>query len=133
MYQNVCLQVFVEEVTRRRHASGASSFLQDLRVMLSPSLGRIQRAIHCLSQFPTHAWLFRFGVLTRQSDVDVTHRISMEVSSTHICDGDQHGVFNLENVFLTRNTEQDSQSFQTRCCREDRFDPLVAYFCTHQS
>ena len=47
-----------------------------------------------LSQFLTHAWLLCFGVLVRQSNVDVTNLISKEVSSTHVCDGNQKRVFN---------------------------------------
>ena len=97
---------------------------KNLIVMLSPPLGCTKGSVHCFSQLPTHAWLLRFGVFVRQSNVDVTHRVSTEVGSTHVCVGDQERVFNLENVFLTRNTEQDSQSFQRRGCREDRPTPL---------
>ena len=110
-----------------------SSSLQDLSVMLFPPLCCNQGSVHCLSHFPTHAWLLCFGVLVRQSNVDVAHRISIEVSSTHVSDGNQKRVFNSKNGFLTRNTEQDWQSFQRRCCREDRFDLFVAHFRTNQN
>ena len=88
-----------------------------------PTVGLHPEIVHCLSQFPTHAWLHCFGVLVWQSNVDITHRISMEVSTTHVCDGNQ------EKVFLTRNTE----CFQRRCCREDRINTFVAHFRTHQT
>ena len=71
--------------------------------------------------------------LVQQSNINVTHYGSIEVSSTHVCDGNQERVENSKNVFLTRNTKQDSQSFQRRCRREDRFDPFVAHFRTHQT
>ena len=92
MHQNVCLQAFMEEVVRRCHALGKSSILPNLSVMLSPSLGCVQRSVHRLSQFPTHAWLLCLGVLVWKSDVDVADRISVQVGSTHICDGDQERV-----------------------------------------
>ena len=93
------------KMARRCHASGKSSSLQNLSVLLSPPLGCIQGSVHCLLQFPTLAWLLCLGVFVRQSNVDVTHRVSVEVSSTHVCDGDQERVLNSENVFLARNTE----------------------------
>ena len=82
VYQNVSLQVLVEEMTRRCHASGKSSILQNLSVMLSPSLGCVQRSAHRLWQFPSHTWLLCLGVFVWQSDVDVADRISVEVGST---------------------------------------------------
>ena len=102
--QNVRLQVIVEEVARRRHASGKSSTLQNLSLMLSPSLGCVQRSVHPLSQFPTHTWLLCLGVLVWQSDADVADRIGAEVGSTHIFDGDQEKVLHSKCVFLARNT-----------------------------
>ena len=57
MHQNVRLQAFMEEVALRSHASGKSSRLQNLSIVFSPTLGSIQRTVHRLSQFPTHAWL----------------------------------------------------------------------------
>ena len=65
------LQAFVGEMTRRCHASGESSSLQKMSVMLSLPLGCVQRSAHCLSQFPTHAWLLCLGVLVWQSDENV--------------------------------------------------------------
>ena len=56
----------------------------------------LQGSVHRLSQFPTHTWLLCFGVLIRQSNVDVTHRISTEASSTHVCDGNQERGLQLE-------------------------------------
>ena len=103
--QNVSLQTFMEEVTRRSNASGKSSRLQDLSIVFSPTLCSIPRTVHRLSQIPTHAWLLCFGILVLQSDVDVANCICAEVCSTHICNGDQKRVLNSKHVFLTRNTE----------------------------
>ena len=75
--QNVRLQFLVEEMTRRCHASGKSSSLQNLSVMLSPSLGCVRRSVHRLSQFPTHNWLLCLGVFVWQSNEDVADRIGV--------------------------------------------------------
>ena len=126
--QNVGLHNFMEEVARKSHASEKPSRLPNLGIMFSPM--RIERS-DGLSQFPTHAWLLCFGVLVQQSDV--ANCIGVEDGSTHACDGDQEKVLKSKNVFLTRNTEWDSQSLQRRCCREDRFDPFMAHLRTHQT
>ena len=72
VHQNVRLQVLLEEMTQRCHASGNSSNLQNLSVMLSPSFGGIQRTVRRLSQFPAHAWLLCLGVFVhrRESGLD---------------------------------------------------------------
>ena len=58
-----------------------------------------------LRNFPHTPGCFAFGLFVWQSNVDITHRISIEVSSTHVRDGNEERVFNSKNVFLTRNTE----------------------------
>ena len=56
--------------------------LQGMSAMLSPPLCCIQGSVHCLSQFPTRAWLLCFGVLVRQSAVAVTpHQHESELNS----------------------------------------------------
>ena len=103
--------------------------LQNLSVMLSPPLGWVPRSLHRLSQFPAHAWLLCLGVFVWQSDADVADHTGVKVGSTHICDGDQEKVLHSKNVFLARNTDHDSQSFQRRCCRDD---PFMAHTRTHR-
>ena len=93
------------QMARRCHAPWQSSSLQDLRVVLSPPLGCIQGSVHCLSQFPTHDWLLYICVLVWHSHGDSTHCVTIEVSSTHVCDGNQERVFKPKIVYLVRNTE----------------------------
>ena len=133
MHQNVCLQAFMEEVARRSHASGKSSRLQNLSMVFSPTLG--QHPKNRTSSFAnSHTRQAALpGVLVWQSDVDVANCVCVEVGSTLVSGGNQQRVLNSKHVFQTRNTEKDSQSFQRRCRREDRFDPFVAYLRTHQT
>ena len=118
----------MEEVARRSHASGKSS-----RIVFSPTSVSIQRTVHRLSQLPTHARLLSLGVRVWQSDADVANCVCVEVGSTHVSGGNQERVLNSKHLFLTRNTEWDSQSFQRRCCREDWFDSFMAHLRTHQT
>ena len=133
MHQNVCLQALVKnwhgEATPRQNPPR----LQNLSIVFSSTSGSIQRTAHCLSQFPTHASLLCHGVLVWQSDVDVANCVYVEVGSTHVSGGNQESVINSKHVFLARNTEEDSQSFQRRCCREDQFDSFMAHLRTHQT
>ena len=110
--------LFMEKVARGSHESGQFSSLQNLSMVFSPTLGSIQRPENRLPQFSAHAWLLCHGVFVWQSDVDVANCVCVEVGSTHVGSGNQERVLNSKHVFLTRNTEQDSQSFQRRCCHE---------------
>ena len=92
VHQNVRLQVFAEEMTRRSHASGKPSRLQNLGIMFSPSLGSIQRSVHRLSQFP-HTHLAALG--SSQSAVDVANCVCVEVGSTHVSSGNLEKILNL--------------------------------------
>ena len=111
------------------------------KIIHSPKLERnallivwLRPKIRAVSFAVSHAhWLFCLGVLVWQSDVDITHRISAEVGSTHVCNEDQESVLDSKKVFLTRNIEQDSQIFQRRCCREHRFDPFMTHLRAHQT
>ena len=106
---------------------------QNLSPVFFPTLGSIQRSVHRLSQFPTYAWLLclrgprlaigrrRRGLHQRGSGLDSRHRWRSRKG------------LQRENVFLTLKTGKGSQSFQRSCCREDRFDPFVAHFSTHQT
>ena len=72
-----------------------------------------------LAAFP---WDFRLAIGRGCRDLHLR-----EVCSTHICNGDQKRVLILKHVFLTRNTEKDSQSFQRK-----QSDSFVAHIRTHQ-
>ena len=103
-------------------------------MMFSPTLGSIQGTKHRLSKFTAHAWQHYLGILVWQSDVDVPDSISVEVCSTHICNGEQEGVLNsTRNTSSLHATLSRTRRVSSGGCREDRFDPFMAHLSTHQT
>ena len=124
----------MEEATRRSHASGKSSRLQNLIIMFShrwaAPLGNIQRSAHRLSQFP-HT---RLAALpwSLKSFADSNN---VAVGSTHVSGGNQERVLHVRNVVLTRDTEKNLKSFQKMCSRNNRLNLFCgeAHLRTHQT
>ena len=73
-----------------------------LRVMLSPTLGCVQRSVRCLSQFATHFW---------QSEVDFANCISGLYHST--CGANKHRVRSIHQPPNLPSSIREFQRAQT--------------------